>query len=563
VTPVTLVFVEFTPPADPVAHPCGCGHNARMRRRTAGESPVARQILLLQVGVVVVLVVTAVALAAWDARNDSRESARDQATGVARSVADSPFVRREVGTANPTERLQPFAEEVRRDTGTDFVVIMDTDRTRYTHPDPDQIGRAFIGDLGGAPEGEVFTQENVGTLGPSVRAVVPVVDGGEVVALVAVGIKVDRLDRQLIGDLPGIGLAAGATLLAGLLGAWLISRRLRRQTHGLGEREITRMYEYYRAVLGAVREGLLLVDADRRVQLVNDEAVRLLALPADVEGRLLDELGLPPGLVAAVEQRAAVADQTYVLGQQVLVLSTSPAYWNHDEVGAVVTVRDRTELQAVTGELDLVRGLTESLRAQNHEAANRLHTIVSLVEMGRTEQAVAFATAELEVAQGLADELVSAVDEPVLAALLLGKTAQAAERGIDLEIAGGLPADLPVDARDLVTLVGNLVDNAFDAVAETRATTAQRVRVSLRGDADSLHVEVDDSGSGIAAEDRAHVLERGWSSKAQHGRGLGLAMVAQVVSRHGGTLEVTDSPLGGARFVVGVRSPQPVHGGAT
>lgn len=540
-------------------------HNARMGRRAAGESPVARQILLLQVAVVVVLVVTAVALAAWDARRDSRDSARDQATAVARSVADSPFVRREVGTADPTTRLQPFAEEVRADTGTDFVVIMDTDRTRYTHPDPEQIGRAFVGDLGGAPDGQVFTQEYVGTLGPSVRAVVPVVDDGDVVALVAVGITVTRLDRQLLGDLPGITLAATATLAAGLLGAWLISRRLRRQTHGLGEREITRMYEYYRAVLEAVREGLLLVDADRRVQLVNAEAVRLLALPDDVEGRLLDELGLPPGLVEAVAQRTAVADQTYVLGQQVLLLSSSPAYWNQAEVGAVVTVRDRTELQAVTGELDLVRGLTESLRAQNHEAANRLHTIVSLVEMGRTEQAVEFATSELEVAQGLADELVSSVDEPVLAALLLGKTAQAAERGIHLEIAGGLPAELPISPRDLVTLVGNLVDNAFDAVAETRTTRPQQVRVDLHGTAGSLDVVVDDSGSGISLEDRAHVLERGWSSKAQEGRGLGLAIVAQVVSQHGGTLEVADSPLGGARFVVGVRSraSRPVESGAS
>jgi sensor histidine kinase regulating citrate/malate metabolism len=341
-------------------------------------------------------------------------------------------------------------------------------------------------------------------------------------------------------------------MLAGLAGAWLIARRLRRQTHGLGEREITRMYEYYRAVLGAVREGLVLVDSDLRVQLVNDEAVRLLALPDEVEGRPLAELGLPPGLVAAVEQRTTVADQTYVLGQQVLVLSTSPAYWHQDEVGAVVTVRDRTELQAVTGELDLVRGLTESLRAQNHESANRLHTIVSLVEMGRPEQAVEFATQELQVAQGLADEVVSAVEEPVLAALLLGKTAQAAERGIDLDIDGELPAALPVAARDLVALVGNLVDNAFDAVAETRAERAQRVRVGLDGDARRLRIEVDDSGPGIAPEDRAHVLDRGWSSKADEGRGLGLAIVSQVVSRHGGRLEVTDSPLGGARFALTV-----------
>ncbi|CUR58796.1 Two component signal transduction histidine kinase regulating citrate/malate metabolism [metagenome] len=528
-----------------------------MTRRAQGESPVARQILLLQVGVVVVLVVTAVALAALDARRDSREAAREQATVVARSVADSPFVRREVATADPTTALQPFAEEVRRDTGTDFVVIMSTDRVRWTHPDTSQIGGTFVGSVGRAPEGQVFTQEFVGTLGPSVRAVVPVTgdEGGDrVVALVAVGITVDRLDRQLLGDLPGIALAAGVTLLAGLLGAWLIARRLRRQTHGLGEREITRMYEYYRAVLGAVREGLLLVDSEMRVQLVNDEAVRLLALPDEVEGRPLAELGLPPGLVAAVEHRTAVADQTYVLGHQVLVLSTSPAYWHQDEVGAVVTVRDRTELQAVTGELDLVRGLTESLRSQNHESANRLHTIVSLVEMGRPEQAVEFATQELQVAQGLADVVVSAVEEPVLAALLLGKTAQAAERGIDLDIVGELPSELPVAPRDLVALVGNLVDNAFDAVAETRAERAQRVRVGLAGDVRTLRIEVDDSGPGIPPEDRAQVLDRGWSSKAAEGRGLGLAIVSQVVSRHGGRLEVTDSPLGGARFALTVET---------
>ena len=526
-----------------------------MTRRAQGESPVARQILLLQVGVVVVLVVTAVALAALDARRDSREAAREQATVVARSVADAPFVRGVVGAADPTTALQPFAEEVRRDTGTDFVVIMSTDRVRWTHPDTSRIGGTFVGSVGRAPEGEVFTQEFVGTLGPSVRAVVPVTgdgDGDRVVAMVAVGITVDRLDRQLLDDLPGIALAAGVTLLAGLLGAWLIARRLRRQTHGLGEREITRMYEYYRAVLGAVREGLLLVDSEMRVQLVNDEAVRLLALPDEVEGRPLAELGLPPGLVAAVEHRTAVADQTYVLGHQVLVLSTSPAYWHQDEVGAVVTVRDRTELQAVTGELDLVRGLTESLRSQNHESANRLHTIVSRVEMGRPEQAVEFATQELQVAQGLADVVVSAVEEPVLAALLLGKTAQAAERGIDLDIEGELPAELPVAPRDLVALVGNLVDNAFDAVAETRTERVQRVRIGLAGDIRRLRIEVDDSGPGIAPQDREQVLDRGWSSKAAEGRGLGLAIVSQVVSRHGGRLEVTDSPLGGARFVLTV-----------
>ena len=175
----------------------------------------------------------------------------------------------------------------------------------------------------------------------------------------------------------------------------------------------------------------------------------------------------------------------------------------------------------MTGELDLVRGLTESLRAQNHEAANRLHTIVSLVEMGRAEQAVAFATAELQVAQGLADQVVGAVDEPVLAALLLGKTAQAAERGIELESPATSSRRAPRRPRDLVTLVGNLVDNAFDAVAET-AGAASRVRVT--GDADTLTsrwtTRVPASAPRTGPRPRARLVEQGpGGSRARAGDG--------------------------------------------
>ena len=514
----------------------------------------ARQVLALQLSVVLVLVVSALGLATLDARSDIREDASDKAVAVAQSLADSPTVREALGDADPTDRLQPYAEQVRRDTAVDFVVVMDRDRTRFTHPDPEQIGKEFIGDLGGAPRGRVFTQEYTGTLGPSVRAVVPVLDGGTVVALVSVGITLDRIEDQLQESLPSIALAGLCTLAVGVAGSWLIGRRLRRQTHGMGEREITRMYEYYSAVLHAVREGLLLVDELGRVQLVNDEARRLLRLPDDVVGRSLDELGLPPGLVAAASAETAESDQLYVHDDHVLVINTSPAMWGGREVGAVVTLRDRTELQQVTGELDVVRGLTESLRAQNHEAANRLHSVVSLIETGRSDQAITFATEELRVAQGLADQVMGAVREPVLAALLLGKTAEAAERGIDLVVEGGLGAgregeEPRVSSRDLVTVVGNLVDNAIDAVSAA-GVGRRRVAVDLSEDDDALVVVVGDSGPGVPPDDAEHVLERGWSSKAAGGRGIGLALVAQVARRHRGSIEIGSSPLGGAEFTV-------------
>ncbi|WP_107773879.1 sensor histidine kinase [Nocardioides sediminis] len=536
-----------------------------MLRRVGRERSVARQVLVLQLVAVLVLVVTALALATYDARSDIRASARDEAISVAQAVARAPVLHEALRTEDPSALIQPFAEAVRVDTGVDFVVVMAPDRTRYSHPSVEQLGRAFIGNLGGAPDGEVYTEEYVGTLGPSIRSIVPVLapstaapttaPDDDVVALVSVGITLRQLDDLLVDEFWDIVVAALAVLIVGVLGAWFISNRLRRQTHGLGEREITRMYEYYRAVLHAVREGLLLIDLEGRVQLVNDEARRLLRLPDDVVGRSLSELGLPPALVEAASGERG-ADEVYVTGDHVLVASTSTALWEGREVGAVVTLRDHTELQALTGELDVVRGLTESLRAQTHEAANRLHTVVSLIEMGRPEEAVEFVTGELQVAQMLTDQVVGAVGEPVVAALLLGKSAEAAERGVSLTVDGELTGTHPeVSTRDLVTVLGNLVDNAMDAVAGSQD---RRIVVHLDGSDDHTRLVVGDSGPGLAPDEAAHALERGWTTKADagDGRGLGLALVSQVARRLGGSVTIGSSPLGGAELVVVLGTPR-------
>ncbi len=540
VTAVTVVFTEFA----------GCRIAVMRWPRPAGS--IAGQILLLQLVLVGLLVGVALGLAAYDARRDVRTKATAETLVVAGTVADSPAVRRALRAPGSCRSLQPYAEDVREDTGTDFVVVMGPDRTRCTHPDPAQIGRKFIGDLGTAPAGRPFSQEYAGTLGPSVRTVVPVLDEGAVVGYVAVGITLDRLNTELVHALVPLLVAGLVVLAVGTLGTLLMGRRLRHQTHGMGAAEITRMYEYYEAVLHAVREGLLLLDTEGRVQLVNDEGRRLLDLPEDVIGQRLSALGLPPALVRAASGDSAEADDIYVTDRHVLVVSSSPATWRGRTVGAVVTLRDRTELQEVSGELDVVRGLTDSLRAQNHEAANRLHAVVSLIEMGQPEEAVEFATEELQVAQLLADRLAASVEEPVLAALLLGKTAEASERGVALEVAGQLGAEgLPLEPRELLTVVGNLIDNALDAVAEEPAgPTPRRVRVTLTGGGGALTVSVEDSGPGVAPDDAAHVLERGWSTKAAAGRGVGLALVAQVVRRHAGEITVGCSPLGGARFDV-------------
>ena len=512
----------------------------------------AGQILLLQLVVVAVVVLGGLGLAYVDARRDAVRAAGDATLAIAETLAASPTVRAGVRSADPTTVLQPYVDQVEASTGTSFIVVMDIDGIRWTHPDRTQIGGHYLGSIDAALAGGTLTEQYTGTLGPSVRSVAPVVDGGTVTALVSVGITTASVQRSVWPDLPPILLAAVAALAVGSAGALLVSRRLRRQTHGLGATQLMAMLEYYDAVLHAVREGMLLLDRDGRVQLVNDEARRLLALGDRVVGADLAELDLPTSFVERAASAVEIRDEIQLVHDKILVINRTVARWEDKVVGSVITLRDRTDLQAISGELDSVRSLADSLRSQNHEAANRLQTMVSLIELGRAEAAVEFATTELELAQRLTDEMVAAVDDPVLAAMLLGKTAQAAERGIELTVRdGSTVGQHTFDPQDLVTLVGNLIDNAMDATGDT--DRARQVEVALALSGDHLRLAVGDSGPGVSEEQRSQVFTRGWSTKPGAdgiGRGIGLALVTEVVRRLGGQITIGHSELGGAELAV-------------
>ena len=264
----------------------------------------------------------------------------------------------------------PWPEEVRRDTGTDFVVVMTPDGIRYSHPSSAEIGGRFRGTIAPAAQGGTVVETFTGTLGPSVRAVVPVVVDGRVAGLVAVGQTISRVSGEMIRQLPLlVGTTAAALVLAGI-GSWLASRWLRRTTHDLGPAELSRMYEYYDAVLHAVREGLLLLDRAGRLQLVNDEARRLLALPDDACDRRIDEIGLPRPLGTALAAGINRADEIFLTGDRVVVVNQATARWAGQRLGTVVTLRDHTELRALVSELKTIRGFAEALSAQAHESAS-------------------------------------------------------------------------------------------------------------------------------------------------------------------------------------------------
>lgn len=543
------------------------------RRAVRGRPrSLAGQLFAMQVVIVAVVVAGCTLLAYLNARERAGADARDQVTAAARAMADSPEVAAAVRTKNPTALLQPYAEKVQKDTGVSFVTIMNTHGIRWTHPDPREIGKKFIGTTAPALKGTTFTETYTGTLGPSVRVVTPVYDGKRIVALISTGIEVETISHEVARQafaLLGFGLTA---LALGGFGTYVVNARLRRHTHGMAAVELSRMYDYHEATLHALREGLVLLDADRRVGLCNDAARELLGLHGEVVGRYVDQLGLPISLTGALLAAEPRVDEIHLAADRVVVVNTSPVSGG-ERRGTVVTLRDHTDLQALTGELDSVRGFAEALRSQAHEASNRLHTVVSLIELGRVQDAVEFATAELQLAQALTDRVVAAVGEPVLAALLLGKAAEASERGVELIVTedsriddGVLPDGLA--ARDLVTILGNLVDNALDAAIE--GGRSPRVEVTARADDEGLLIRVRDTGTGVDPAIVQEVFRRGWTTKSHrhhhdqghsqgHGQGLGLALVEQAARRHGGTVRIEAHEDGGAVFCVRLPMHKGIH----
>jgi two-component system CitB family sensor kinase len=512
---------------------------------------IARQLFVLQVLIVTLLVATGTTGAVVLAREDAHGAAVEEVTAIAETIARSPAVVAALRSADPTAALQPYTESTRIATGTDFIVVMTPDRIRYTHPNPALIGEPFVGSVAAALIGGRVVESYTGSLGESVRTVVAVRgDDGTVTGLVSVGITTEAINRGLLRRAPAVAAVTLAGLVLAAAGAWLLSRRLRRQTHGLGPAAMTRMYEYYDAVLHAVREGLVVVDPDGRVAVVNDEARRLLGLPDDLPAdRQVEALDLPPEIAVLLVTRRPAADEPVLAGDRVLVANQRVTRFEGRPLGTVLTLRDHTELRALTGELDSVRGLTAALQAQAHESANRLHTVLTLVELGRSEEAVQLATAELALAQQLTDQVVGAVTEPALSALLLGKSAQASERGVELVVDAESRLDAAtLPSRDLLTVVGNLVDNALEAVATV--DPPRRVTVLVRQGDDAVLLRVTDNGPGLPSGQIATAFQRGWTTKQEQGHGLGLALVRQIVQRYGGSTDVTAAPGGGARITV-------------
>lgn len=563
----------------------------RRLRWLRGDGSLARRLFVFQLALIIAIS-AALSLTIYSrSMHAVYSAASDRVLAIAETIARTPMVEAAVDDEDPSAVLQPYAVDLMDATDVDFITIMDPDGIRFTHPDPAQLGHVYLGTIEAAQDGRSQVEEYTGTLGPSVRAIVPVTDdSGDVIAMVSVGVTLETLSVARAASLPQILTIAGLAIAAGGIGSWWLSRYLRGVTLGYGPVQLRRLFAFYNSALHSLREGIVLLDDDGRIVLYNDVAAGLLDLPVteDRQPVPLTRLSLPESVRSLLESGREAQDEVHLTRDRVLVINQAtatplgaptagrttshhdshaghhsgsrpddrPAHPSHRHsadravVGTVATIRDHTDIQELTGELESMRTLSEALRAQTHEHANRMHTLASLIERGKHAEALAFAVADRQDSQQLTDAFVGSLDEPFITALLIGKAAQAHERGIALTLtASGAVPPGSLDARDLVTVAGNLLDNAFDAAA---GSDERRVWADFTAADGDLIITIADSGHGVDDTALESLFRLGVTEKTgpadSPGHGFGLVLVQQAVTRLGGALTIESD--GGAIFTV-------------
>ena len=543
------------------------------------------QVLLLQSAVVAVALGIGFTVFATTTEDRVTDEHGQRALAIARSVSADPTVRDEVarysaaddGVVSPDNpelasgAVQQAAEAVRTATGALFVVVTDDQGLRLAHPDPEQLGRRVSTDPTEALAGrEVVTSES-GTLGDSVRAKVPVTDpvSGRVVGEVSVGIATDRVRADLRSDLADAVLIALAALGCGAAGSLLLANRWKRLTLGLEPEQLTELVREQEVVLHGISDGVVGTDARGIVTVVNAEARRLLDLddrigrnvgPDDGIGHSVDTLGMTPRLLDVLRSADGIPVAA-TTGDRVLVTVSRRVVRDGRDLGTVMSVRDRTDIETLTRELDAVKAMSTALRAQRHEFANRLHLLDGLLRRGHAEQALEYI--EQILGSGpLGEQLegIDAITDPYLHAFLVAKAAHAREQGVTLVLGENTWVHATVRAPvDVTTVLGNLLDNAIEA-ARTSGRAPAEVEVELMEDGADLHVSVADTGDGVDPE-LPDIFVEGATTRSDPtvpgGRGMGLALARRIARLHGGDVVLADrggqrtpeNPTGGAVFL--------------
>ncbi|WP_089247871.1 sensor histidine kinase [Rhodococcoides kyotonense] len=524
--------------------------NSMTRRRKRVRS-LAHQVLLLQLVVVAVVLVAVAGVSVHQTSSEFRDSQGARMIAVAENLASTPVVREQIDTPESDRVLAPEVGRAVDLSGATVADVVNAAGTIASSSVPDRNGQP--GELGDslAPDGRAWTGDAVVDGHSSITGHVPVLSAsGDVLGVVAVSTSYPSTWELVVAAGPPLLLYLGIGAGLGLVGSVLLSRRIKTHTRGLEIEEIANLADHREALLHSIGEGVVAVNPDGIVTVLNDSAAELLGV-RDAVGRGVDDLALEPAVRDYLVDPRGSGDSVLTTATRVLVLSRRAASSKGRRIGTVTTMRDSTELARMQSQLSSHRSVTDTLRAQTHEFANQLHTISGLNQLGDHQAVTDFVGTLTRRRAEINDSVTQHISDPAVAALLIAKTSLAAETGVALELdpSSHLRSLDPELATDIITVLGNLIDNAVDA---SSGRPDARTVVTI-DDSDGIEVRVADSGPGVPATMRDEVFARGVTSKSHTpgGRGIGLALVRIVSTQHGGTATVSDaSETGGALFTV-------------
>jgi two-component system CitB family sensor kinase len=527
------------------------------KRSRKGASP-AGQFLAFQIVVVAIVLLAVGAVSVAQSTNEFRNVRGQRMIAVAENVASTPIVRDRYRDPFAAQVLAPEVDRAVALSGAGLAEILDPAGVIRVSSEPARIGLHF--DLGASRvvDGRAWSGDLTVNGVHSLVGQVPILGiDGEVLAIVSVSEGYPSIWQLLSGAGERLLLYLGLGAALGLLASWLLSRRIKRLTRGLEIAEIASLADHREALLHSIREGVVAVNNEGEITVLNDSAQELLDVSEPAVGRRVDAVGMDPSVVAylqsGVESERAGPDVVIATRTRVLALNRRAATSDGQVIGTVTTMRDSTELASMQGQLSSHKSVTDTLRAQTHEFANQLHTISGLVQLGEYDSVRDLVGTLTRRRAEISDAVTQRISDPAVAALLIAKTTLAAESGVALEIGptSQLSALEPALATDVITLLGNLIDNAVDVSVGSVDAEPASVVVTIN-DGDDLTITVADSGPGVPEHLRESIFARGVTSKPEvpGGRGIGLALVRLVTAQHGGQVEVGDAPSGGALFVV-------------
>ncbi|MGO4471228.1 MULTISPECIES: ATP-binding protein [Arthrobacter] len=517
--------------------------------------PLASQILVWLLCILFVTVTLGALLYTQISNQTLEDQYRLRALGIATTVAQMPEIVTSLGNGDPTHSIQAIASKVQSQAQPDYVVVTDRKGVRYSHPNPNLIGQTLEEPVA-VLDGQTHVGIDKGSLGDSVNAKAPVrAADGTVVGQVSVGILETTESSELTKQVLLIAGYSAVVLVISAMGSALLARRIKRVTFDLEPVEIASLLQEREALLHGIREAMIGFDDDGRVTVINSEARSLLHLEENVLGEKIEDL-LPPGrLRSLLTGEISGTDQIVITEDALLVVNRMSVALAGRSIGSVVTLRDRTEVEGLVRDLRSVEGLMEALRAQEHEYANRLHVVDGLLELGDVDQARNFVSRISDTSRSLGEGLRSRIEPPELAALLLAKITVAAEQDVEISVTDDSQLRQPfLETQALLTIVGNLLDNAVEILAEQ--PTPREVTIQL-DDSSGIFICVTDNGPGVPAELVGTITADGFTTKEPRPgmrRGIGLALVSRIVHRAGGTMDVFPGP--GGRFEIWLPEPR-------